>query len=191
MSHLASTVRRAPSSLQLSTRNLSTTSARLADAAPIASRYVRKTAVPVRAKPAAYSRPATFNSASTAASRTRPAPASRPVVDEFPEDLLPSTEPPIDDYAHLSAPPSAKVSPPLSELPSENYEPLPSATASARVGNKLAGEAPVGLDWSTSFSGLSEKPFPKEAADELLKPLTPGDVEIKPGKFLRRIYVNG
>ncbi|OXC70740.1 hypothetical protein AYX13_00722 [Cryptococcus neoformans] len=184
MSLLASTVRRAPNSLQLSTRNLSTTSARLADAAPIASRYVRKTAVPARAKPAAYSRPATFNSASTAASRTRPAPASRPVVDEFPEDLLPSTEPPIDDYAHLSAPPSAKVSPPLSELPSENYEPLPSATASARVGNKLAGEAPVGLDWSTSFSGLSEKPFPKEAADELLKPLTPGDVEIKPDGLL-------
>lgn len=183
MSLLANTVRRAPSSLQLSTRNLSTTSVCLAETAPAASRYVRKTAVPARAKPTAYSRPAAFNSASTVASRARPAPAPRPLVDEFPEHLPLPSEPLIDDYAHLSAPPSAKVSPPLSELPNENYESLPSATASARVGGKLAGEAPVGLDWSTSFSGLSEKPFAKEAADELLKPLAPEDVEIKPGKF--------
>lgn len=105
-------------------------------------------------------------------------------MDEFPEDLpLSSAEPLIDDYAHLSAPPSAKVSPPLSELPNEDYEPLPSATASARVGGKLAGEAPAELDWSTSFSGLGQKPFAKEVADELLKPLAPEDVEIKPGKF--------
>lgn len=184
MSLLTNTVRRAPSSLQLSTRNLSTTSVRLAETAPAASRYVRKTAVPARAKPTAYSRPATFNSAATVASRARPAPASRLIVDEFPEDLpLSSAEPLIDDYAHLSAPPSAKVSPPLSELPNEDYEPLPSATASARVGGKLAGEAPAELDWSTSFSGLGQKPFAKEVADELLKPLAPEDVEIKPGKF--------
>lgn len=36
------------------------------------------------------------------------------------------------------------------------------------------------IDWTTSFHGLSDAPFSKEAADVLLKPLDPNDVEIKP-----------
>ena len=36
------------------------------------------------------------------------------------------------------------------------------------------------IDWTTSFHGLSDAPFSKEAADVLLKPLNPNDVEIKP-----------
>jgi Mitochondrial genome maintenance MGM101 len=36
------------------------------------------------------------------------------------------------------------------------------------------------IDWTTSFHGLSNAPFAKEAADVLLKPLNPNDVEIKP-----------
>lgn len=37
-------------------------------------------------------------------------------------------------------------------------------------------------DWSTSFKGLSERPFSKETADLLLAPLKAQDVEIKPGE---------
>ncbi|EEP77332.1 mitochondrial genome maintenance protein mgm101 [Uncinocarpus reesii 1704] len=36
------------------------------------------------------------------------------------------------------------------------------------------------IDWTRSYHGLSAEPFSKEAADILLQPLDPGDVEIKP-----------
>lgn len=39
---------------------------------------------------------------------------------------------------------------------------------------------PSHIDWTRSFHGLSTQPFSKEAADVLLKPLSPEDVEIKP-----------
>ncbi|ESK94195.1 mitochondrial genome maintenance protein [Moniliophthora roreri MCA 2997] len=35
-------------------------------------------------------------------------------------------------------------------------------------------------DWSRSYSGLSERPFSKEAAEVLLAPIDPNDVEMKP-----------
>jgi hypothetical protein len=38
-------------------------------------------------------------------------------------------------------------------------------------------------DWSKSYAGLSEKAFPKEAADILMAPLEANDIEIKPGAF--------
>lgn len=39
------------------------------------------------------------------------------------------------------------------------------------------------VDWSKSFHGLSAEPFKKEAADVLLAPLDPEEVEVKPGMF--------
>lgn len=39
------------------------------------------------------------------------------------------------------------------------------------------------VDWSKSFHGLSVEPFKKEAADVLLAPLDPEEVEVKPGMF--------
>ncbi|TCD68482.1 hypothetical protein EIP91_010657 [Steccherinum ochraceum] len=38
----------------------------------------------------------------------------------------------------------------------------------------------TGQDWSRSYHGLSHQPFPKEAADILLAPVDPMDIEIKP-----------
>jgi len=40
----------------------------------------------------------------------------------------------------------------------------------------------IGEDWTTSFYGLSAKPFAKDVADVLLRPLAPTDIEIKPGE---------
>jgi hypothetical protein len=40
---------------------------------------------------------------------------------------------------------------------------------------------PSGSDWSTSFYGLSSKPFDKEVAQILMRPLNIKDIEIKPG----------
>ncbi|WVR00255.1 hypothetical protein IAU59_007398 [Kwoniella sp. CBS 9459] len=162
---------------------------------------------------AAYRKPA-----AAAASPSRPrsaAPAPAPAVsaqdaldDYVPDDFpLPPSQPQIDDYAHLApSPPSSSsssyaaptASPPLTSLPGEGYQPLPtvqgSASASAQ-GQGIQGEAPVlpsssangaaaPEDWSTSFAGLSERPFDRETADALLKPLSPQDVEIKPDGLL-------
>ncbi|MCJ1281263.1 hypothetical protein MMC26_000581 [Xylographa opegraphella] len=41
-------------------------------------------------------------------------------------------------------------------------------------------EGTTKVDWSRSFHGLSSQPFSKEAADILLQPIPPDDVEVKP-----------
>jgi len=45
---------------------------------------------------------------------------------------------------------------------------------------KLQEDDPSHIDWSSSFHGLSVAPFAKEAAEILLAPIDPLDVEIKP-----------
>jgi hypothetical protein len=45
---------------------------------------------------------------------------------------------------------------------------------------KLEDDDPSGVDWSSSFKGLSIEPFSKEAADILQAPLDKNDIEIKP-----------
>jgi hypothetical protein len=88
--------------------------------------------------------------------------------------------------------PTPTASPPLTHLPNASYEPLPLATVgeasrgSAAVSSRIQGEvsAPVGQDWSTSFQGLSEKPFAKEVAEALMRPLDARDIEVKPGELI-------
>jgi hypothetical protein len=41
----------------------------------------------------------------------------------------------------------------------------------------------AGNDWSKSFHGLSSKPFDKEVAQILMRPLNIKDIEIKPGAY--------
>ncbi|KAJ8087933.1 hypothetical protein PM082_013484 [Marasmius tenuissimus] len=54
----------------------------------------------------------------------------------------------------------------------------PSETNGAESLSAAANDATT--DWSRSYSGLSERPFPKEAADVLLAPVDPNDIEMKP-----------
>jgi len=74
----------------------------------------------------------------------------------------------------------------------QDLHPLPSSThipenPSNSPHNHLQGSllAPADLadgtvDWSRSFSGLSQQPFSKDASDILMAPIHPMDVEIKP-----------
>lgn len=39
-------------------------------------------------------------------------------------------------------------------------------------------------NWTTSFAGMSEKPFDGQAAEVLNQDLNPEEIEIKPGEFL-------
>ncbi|MCJ1243305.1 hypothetical protein MMC30_000502 [Trapelia coarctata] len=41
-------------------------------------------------------------------------------------------------------------------------------------------ETTTQVDWAHSFHGLSTEPFSKEAAEVLLQPITPQDIEVKP-----------
>ncbi|KIW19570.1 mitochondrial genome maintenance protein MGM101 [Exophiala spinifera] len=56
----------------------------------------------------------------------------------------------------------------------------PSSDRSDAQPLKTQEEDPAHVDWSKSFHGLSAEPFSKEAADVLMAPLSPDDVEIKP-----------
>jgi hypothetical protein len=47
----------------------------------------------------------------------------------------------------------------------------------------------VGTDWSKSYQGLSQQPFPSEVADILMAPIDPMDIEMKPGKCLDFFFV--
>ncbi|WVQ84466.1 hypothetical protein IAT38_006618 [Cryptococcus sp. DSM 104549] len=200
MTILAAAIRTSSASLSAPSRSLATSAPRFAAAAPATpapTRFARR-APPARpattssstsstpAKPA-YSRPAP--------ARATPRPASSPVSDDpFAAAAVAAPgEPVIGDYAQLAQ--NVSVSPPLSELPGESYVPLPSASTGrgpapissgfASIGGAgIPGEASVGMDWSTSFAGLSERPFSKEAAETLLRPLTEEDVEIKPDGLL-------
>ncbi|TYJ54211.1 hypothetical protein B9479_005137 [Cryptococcus floricola] len=178
-----------------SLRSLSTSASRLAEAAPAAlPRYVRKAAAPAKGGYKSSSAPTAAKAVPAYPKYTRPTaaaakPAAPPMAEAVPESFpdMPFEETLIEDYAHL-APPTAAPSPPLTNLPDQSYQPLPSATAPENLGlgqgNKIPGEAAVGQDWSTSFAGLSEKPFPRETAEALLRELKPDDVEIKPDGLL-------
>lgn len=173
-------------------------SAAAAAAAPASSnttsRYVRRT--PVGASSASSrtaSRPVSSSRASAvSASSSAAAPAARSAPSSVPPPSAPSSSDSDFDYGSPSPaaqPPSsipttpdastyASFTPPSYASSSSGGDaPLPEVTGG------IPGEvsAPAGADWSTSFQGLSERPFSKEAIEHLLKPVDPADVELKPG----------
>lgn len=77
--------------------------------------------------------------------------------------------------------------------PASSSAPTPPAQSTAKAGQsssstssisdepiKLQEDDATHVDWTKSFHGLSVQPFSKEAADVLLAPINPEDVEIKP-----------
>jgi hypothetical protein len=92
--------------------------------------------------------------------------------------------------AAVAIPKAATSIPSFAQPPSSSTTTKPAAasksgTASLTSGLsdqpiKLTEDDPSQVDWTSSFHGLSVEPFAKEAADVLLKPLDPEDVEIKP-----------
>lgn len=80
--------------------------------------------------------------------------------------------------------PNSASSPP-SARPAKPTAPSQPDSANLKGGlsdqpKKLDDDSSTGIDWTSSFHGLSDAPFAKEAANVLLKPLDPNDVEIKP-----------
>jgi Mitochondrial genome maintenance MGM101 len=85
--------------------------------------------------------------------------------------------------------PNAAPTPPAQARPSpagiKPTTPAQPGSANLKAGlsdqpKKQLDDGTPHIDWTTSFHGLSDAPFSKEAADVLLKPINPEDVEIKP-----------
>lgn len=81
--------------------------------------------------------------------------------------------------------PRADSAPNPSTTPTKPITPAQPSSVNLKAGlsdqpKKQVEETSSKIDWTTSFHGLSDAPFSKEAADVLLKPLDPNDVEIKP-----------
>jgi hypothetical protein len=114
-----------------------------------------------------------------------------------------STGPVIPDLDALDAEESSFPDPqPVSELPdyarlappidhsgasARSTEPALSSPALSEHPADTGRRADIGEDWTTSFYGLSAKPFAKDVANVLLRPLAPTDIEIKPGE-LRSVH---
>lgn len=91
--------------------------------------------------------------------------------------------------AQPAAAPAKTSSTPTSSTPKASTSTTQSTTQ-PRPGDLKAGlfDRPVpnsdpdgqDIDWSTSFQGLADAPFSKEAAEVLMRPVDPNDVEVKP-----------
>lgn len=80
----------------------------------------------------------------------------------------------------------------LADRASRIVSPTPNHQTTANISKTGLSDKPLELettpeekiDWTRSFHGLSAAPFPKEAADILLAPTDPEEVEIKPDGIL-------
>lgn len=87
---------------------------------------------------------------------------------------LPQPAAALPDYAALA--------PPLEPSPPSTTPPHSIHIVEAPGFDDPAESTQPGNDWSKSFHGLSSKPFDKEVAQILMRPLDVKDIEIKPGK---------
>ena len=85
---------------------------------------------------------------------------------------------PVTSTPSFTQPPSSTTTTKPAATPRSGTASLTSGLSDQPI--KLAEDDPSQVDWTSSFHGLSVEPFSKEAADVLLKPLNPEDVEIKP-----------
>ncbi|KAI0053724.1 mitochondrial genome maintenance MGM101 [Auriscalpium vulgare] len=85
--------------------------------------------------------------------------------------MLPSTDAEIADDV-------AAIAELVAGAPAESVPSSASLDASALFETNPSDGAPT--DWSRSYHGLSSQPFPKEAAEVLMAPIDPRDIEMKP-----------
>lgn len=118
--------------------------------------------------PAPYRRSATTatNASSSSSSPSSPSSPQKPTTSAYAEN---QTDP--------------VVTPPYSQPPGAGAIPEPSSSSSSNGNNTTAAAEPAfgnGIDWSSSFHGLSTTPFSPEVAAVLMAPIPFDDVEIKP-----------
>lgn len=155
----------------------SASTAAAASPKPPYKRAYTRTTPSTHRRPAPTPAPTTKPTPASAAAATPVQDAALPIVDAVPEEAVPTPlGHTIDDI--LDRDPTPQLSP---------------AQASDKAGAAWAGvasdafpsapfqQAVAEVDWTTSFHGLSAQAFSKQAAETLMRPLLPGEVEIKPG----------
>ncbi|KAJ0119594.1 mitochondrial genome maintenance protein [Diaporthe amygdali] len=140
-----------------------------------ATTYTRSTAAPASKTPppqTPYKRSATTSAATTTKSSNsnstaKPTPSS---------STAKNTNTPFAE-SQTNPAPSAPYSPPqgMNSIPE-----APTAFSSPVFATPAAPSGDNGIDWSSSFHGLSTVPFSPEVAAVLMKPIPFEDVEIKP-----------
>lgn len=109
---------------------------------------------------------------------------SLPVEDDVPEEALVSPSTHTLDSS-LPDPSPLSHSTPIPEVPSTTaaWE-QPGVSSTEYPSAAWRSETAPAIDWTTSFHGLSAQPFSERAGQTLMRPLTPAEIEIKPGKQL-------
>lgn len=172
---------RASPSIPVNLRTAATAAVKTAPAANSKTPYSNyKSAAPMA--PAKTPRKTTK---SQVAAPGEPAPKpSEPVFD--PTFPVPQPAAALPDYAALA--------PPLHPTPPSPLPPHSIHLVEAPGFADSAESLHAGSDWSTSFHGLSSKPFDKEVAQILMRPLNIKDIEIKPGMWIalpnRRVFAD-
>ncbi|KAL2266022.1 hypothetical protein VTJ83DRAFT_5374 [Remersonia thermophila] len=159
------------------------------------SSYTPRARTAPSSSPSSSSSSATASRTTYASSYTRaPPPAPAPRASANTKDpIAPSSavNGPVDPQAAIpQAATVADVDPALAaQIPTPDGGPgaAPSpaftaalASSSGVPGGAAPGAAPETIDWSSSFHGLSTTPFSPETAAQLMQPIDPLDIEIKP-----------
>lgn len=157
-------------------RTAATSAAKTVPTASTKSSYSRYTAV--AAAPASPTKGRTTKKATLSESSAAPTSEAAPsttasVLD--PTFPLPQPAAAIPDYAALA--------PPLEPSAASTTPPHSIHLVEAPGFDDQAESTQAGNDWSKSFHGLSSKPFDKEVAQILMRPLNVKDIEIKPGTY--------
>ena len=121
-------------------------------------------------------KPAAAAAASPSISSTtapKPSPTASTSSTSSPQESTASTISTADRASRIVAP-----------TPNQPTTPNISKTGLSDKPLELESASEEKIDWTRSFHGLSAAPFPKEAADILLAPTDPDEVEIKPDGIL-------
>lgn len=114
--------------------------------------------------------------ATTPARKPASSAASFADIDDLPRSAKSASRPASTSKASPAAPSETAVAQPSHNEPSAPYNP-----PRAGSGPGTAVDA-IQENWTTSFAGMSERPFDGRAAEVLGQDLDPEDVEMKPGE---------
>ncbi|KAI9051190.1 hypothetical protein LZ554_005292 [Drepanopeziza brunnea f. sp. 'monogermtubi'] len=88
---------------------------------------------------------------------------------------------PTSNYVRKeNAAPKPASPPPSKQTSIDDQSPIKDMTGGLADEPLILDEGSRQVDWTKSFHGLSSQPFSKEAADVLMAPVAPDDVEVKP-----------
>lgn len=122
---------------------------------------------PLRPQPSSYKRSANTTTSSTpsSSSSTQDAAPAKPTTSAYAENQ-------VNPVHAAPYTPPANAGGPIPEAGSSSSSSSPETSSSNFANN--------GIDWSSSFHGLSTTPFSPEVAAVLMRPIPFEDVEIKP-----------